>query len=97
MLGETTERFQPGLVARLVVLKLLVQPGVAWVLAYHVFDLPPIWAATAVVMSALPTGAGAFILARLYGREVSSTSGTILVSTILSFGTLSVLLIFLTP
>ena len=97
MLGETTERFQPGLVTRLVVLKLFVQPAVVWVLAFHVFTLPPLWAETAVLMAAMPTGAGAFILARLYGREAASTSGTILVSTVLSFATLSVLLIFLAP
>src|SRR3712207_9042257 len=42
MLGETTERFQPGLVARLVAIKLLLQPAVTWVLAFHVFTLPPL-------------------------------------------------------
>ena len=34
----------------------------------------------------------AFILAKLYGRETASTSGTVLVSTVISFATLSVLL-----
>ena len=92
MLIETTERFQPRLVARLVCLKLLVQPAVAWILAFHVLTLPPVWGETAVIMSALPTGAGAFILAKLYNREVAATSGTVLVSTVLSFGTLSWLL-----
>ncbi len=92
MLGETTEKFQPLLVARLVALKLLVQPAIAWVIAYKLMTLPPAWAETAVLMSALPTGAGAFILAKLYGREAASTSGTVLVSTILSFATLSLLL-----
>ena len=96
MLVETSERFQPVLVGRLVMLKLLVQPAVAWVLAFHVVSLPPAWAQTAVLMRALPTGAGAFILARLYGREGAATSGTVLVSTMVSFVTLSVLLIQLT-
>lgn len=95
MLWETNERFQPALVARLVVLKLLVQPAIAWVVAFHLVAMPPVWAETAVIMSALPTGAGAFILAKLYGKEPASTSGTVLVSTILSFGTLSVLLAIL--
>ncbi len=96
MLGETTEKFQPRLVARLVVLKLLLQPAIAWVVAFHVMVLPPAWGETAVIMSALPTGAGAFILAKLYGREAASTSGAVLVSTILSFATLSLLLVWLT-
>ena len=92
MLGETTEKFQPLLVARLVVLKLLVQPAIAWVIAFKLMTLPPAWGETAVLMSALPTGAGAFILAKLYGKEAASTSGAVLVSTILSFATLSLLL-----
>ena len=92
MLCETTESFQTALVARLVVLKLLVQPAIAWVVAFHVLTLPPAWGETAVLMSALPTGAGAFILARLYGRETASTCGAVLVSTVLSFATLSFLL-----
>lgn len=96
MLTETAERFQPALVARLVVLKLLVQPAVVWLIAFRLVTLPPAWGETAVLMSALPTGAGAFILAKLYGREAASTSGTVLVSTIVSFATLSVLLAWLT-
>lgn len=59
-------------------------------------DLPPAWASAAVLMSALPTGASAFILAKLYGREVASTSGKVLVSTLGSFATLSALLMWLT-
>lgn len=94
MVAESTERFRPLLVGRLVGLKLLIQPAVAWMLAYRVFDLPPAWAGTAVLMSALPTGASAFILAKLYGREVASTSGTVLVSTMVSFVTLSLLLMW---
>ncbi len=97
LLGEQSERFAPRLVFRLVAIKLLVQPGIAWVIAYRLAALPPVWAATAVVMSALPTGSGAFTLAQLYGRERASTSGVILVSTVASFATLSLLLAWLTP
>lgn len=92
MLGEARARFRPAIVARLVSLKLLVQPAITWVLAFHVIPLPPVWAETALLMSALPTGTGAFILAKLYGREAATTSGTVLVSTLLSFFTLSALL-----
>src|SRR3954447_19733552 len=95
MVAESTERFRPSLVGRLVVLKLLVQPAVAWLGAYKLLTLPPVWAGTAVLMSALPTGSSAFILSKLYGREIASTSGTILVSTVISFATLSALLAWL--
>lgn len=96
MLVQTAGQFRLGVVARLVVLKLVVKPAIAWVIAFHLVTMPPGWAETAVIMAALPTGAGAFILARLYDREASVTSGTILVSTVLSFVTLSVLLSWLT-
>ncbi len=95
MLVQTAGRFRFGLVARLVALKLLVKPAIAWVIAFHLVAMPPAWAETAVIMAALPTGAGAFILARLYDREAAVTSGTILLSTLLSFVTLSVLLTWL--
>jgi predicted permease len=95
MVAESAERFQPLLVGRLVVLKLLVQPAVAWVIAYKLLGLPPTLAGTAVLVSALPTGSTAFILAKLYGREVAATSGTVLVSTIGSFITVSFLLAWL--
>lgn len=97
MVAESTERFRPLLVGRLVVLKLFVQPAIAWVVAYRLIAMPPAWAGTAVLMSALPTGASAFILAKLCNREVGATSGTVLISTVVSFATLSVLLAWLAP
>jgi malonate transporter and related proteins len=95
MVAETTERFQPLVVGRLVALKLFIQPLVVWLLVTRVMPLPPAWGGTALIMSALPTGSTAFILAKLYGRQVAVTSGVILVSTVVSFGTLSVLIAWL--
>lgn len=91
-LAERKINFEPAVIARLVGLKLLMQPAVAGALAFGVVSLPPIWAKTALLMSALPTGTGPFILSRVYAREGSSISGTILVSTVLSFATVSGLL-----
>ncbi len=97
MVAESHSRkFRPVLVGRLVLLVLFVQPAVAWLVAFRLVDLPHAWAGTAVLMSALPTGASAFILAKPYGQEAASTSGSVLVSTIVSFFTLSVLLAWLT-
>lgn len=91
-LVDAGEKFRPGLVTRLVAIKLLVQPAVAYAIAAHVVSLPPVWVATVVIMSALPTGTSAFLLAQLYGKEAATCSGTVLVSTIGSFVTLSLLL-----
>jgi len=73
----------------LVVLKLIVQPLIAWVLAVFVFQLPPLLAHSAVLFAALPTGTGPFMLAELYRREAAVTSTTILVSTVLSVVTIT--------
>jgi hypothetical protein len=93
-LAERKFDFQPAVIARLVGLKLLIQPAVVGVLAFGAVTLPPVWAKTALLMSALPTGTGPFILSRLYAREGASISGTILVSTALSFATVSGLLLW---
>lgn len=76
----------------LVVLKLIIQPAVTWVLAAEVMRLPSIATDTAVLLAALPTGTGPFMLAELYGREAAITSDVILVSTVLSIFTLSLFL-----
>jgi malonate transporter len=93
-LAERKIDFEPAVIARLVGLKLLMQPAVVGALAFGVVNLPPVWAKTALLMSALPTGTGPFMLSRLYAREGSSISGTILVSTALSFATVSGLLLW---
>ncbi|OAE54439.1 transporter [Achromobacter insolitus] len=80
----------PG-VMRLVSGKLLLQPAVTALLAFYVFAMPPVWAWTAVLMSALPIGTGPFMLAQMYGRDARVTSRAILVSTAASVLTVSLL------
>ena len=75
----------------LVVLKLLLQPALAWALAWTL-GLPPGLVKVVVLLSALPTGTGPFMLAELHGREAAVTSSTILASTVLSLGTVTLLL-----
>lgn len=93
--AQAGQRFPAGLVAWFTFLKLIVHPALAWVIAVPLLHLPPIAAATVVLMSATPTGSSAFVLARLYDREVAACSGSVLVSTLLSFATLSALLAWL--
>jgi malonate transporter and related proteins len=75
--------------ALLVGLKLVVHPVLAWLLARFVFDLPPLLLHTAVLMAALPTGTGPFMLAEFYRREAGITARVVLASTILSVLTVS--------
>lgn len=79
----------------LVALKLLVQPLLTWLIAFVLLDLPPLWAHAALLLSALPTGTGPFMLAEYYQREAALVSRTILLSTLGSLASLSLLLVLL--
>lgn len=72
--------------------KLMVQPGLTWFFAYRVFAVPPALAQVAVLLAALPTGTGPFMLAEFYRREAGLTSKAILFSTLGSLVTLTGLL-----
>lgn len=94
-LAQRSPTQRHGAVWRIVSLKLLLHPLVTFVLVYWVFDMPPIWAATAVLLAALPVGTGPFILAKLYDREPGVSSRAILISTVLSLATVSALVAWL--
>lgn len=78
----------------LVALKMLGQPLLTWWLA-RALALPPLWAHSALLLSALPTGTGPFMLAEYYGCAAARASRTILLSTLGSLLSLSLLLILL--
>ncbi|WP_419729149.1 AEC family transporter [Lichenicola sp.] len=83
-------------VARVVALKLLLQPAITAALAFEILRLPLLWAQSAVLISALPIGTGPFMLARLYDREAGIASRATLISTVLSLITVSLLLAWIT-
>lgn len=89
--ARPTERSN-GAAVTLSALKLVVHPVLTWVLAVWVFHLPPLWANAALLLAALPTGTGPYMLAEFYQREASVVSGTILYSTLGSLATLSLCL-----
>lgn len=90
-LAEKREGTAPAMVPAclLVGFKLILQPVLTWVLASFVFELPATLSHTAVLLAALPTGTGPFMLAEFYRREAAMTSNVILVSTILSLLSIS--------
>jgi predicted permease len=81
----------------LTAVKLIGQPALTWWLAARVFGLAPALVEMAVVLAALPTGTGPFMLAEFYRREAHVTSRTILLSTVGSVITLSLLLMAMGP
>jgi predicted permease len=81
----------------LVALKLIAHPALTWLLVMRWLPLPPVWANTAILISALPTGTGPYMLAEYYQREAAMTSRVILLSTAASLVTVSILLSWLHP
>lgn len=76
------------------VIKLLVQPFIVWVIAGPIFHLPDFWLSAAVLLSAIPTGTGPFMLAQYYQAEEEGAliSRVVLFTTLGSVITLSILL-----
>ncbi len=95
-LGMTLAAFRlSGRTSTLIVictLKLLFYPLVAWFIVTAIIDLPPIWAKSVILFSALPVGANAYLFAARYDRAVGSTSAAIAVSSLLSLFTLTITL-----
>ena len=79
----------------LTLVKLVVQPGLTWWLAAVVFALPAAMVQIAVLLAALPTGTGPYMLAEYYRREAGVTSRTILFSTVLSLATLTAIMAYM--
>ena len=83
--------------ALLVTLKTLLHPLIVWVLATQVFDVPPLWVATGVLLAALPAGITPYLFAQRYGACQSTVASAVFLSTLVSVGTLSALLFVLRP
>jgi hypothetical protein len=67
------------------------------VLAWYVFELPPLAATVAVITAAIPSGANVFIMARQYDIYLGRAASAVLISTALSVVTLTFLLATLRP
>lgn len=69
--------------------KLIVHPIMIWLLIAMLFPLPPFWAASAILLGALPAGTLVFVIAQRYGVYAERISAVILVSTMFSVITVS--------
>ena len=72
--------------------KLILQPLIAWVIAGPILELPILWVNAIVILSALPTGTGPFMLAQYYKADGSVISRVVLITTVSSLLTLSLFL-----
>jgi malonate transporter and related proteins len=75
---------QPSLAALVTGLKLVAHPALVYVLAFHVFSMPPVWAGVAVLFAAAPCGLNAYLFAERYRAGVGVCASAITLSTGLS-------------
>ena len=64
----------------------------AWVIAGPILNLPALWVNAVVILSALPTGTGPFMLAQYYNADGRTISRVVLLTTVGSLLTLSLFL-----
>ena len=82
-------------IGEIVGLKLIVQPALTFVVAGPMLGLPGHLVALVVILAALPTGTGPFMLAELHGQGQRVAAGALLYSTLASVLLLPVLLVVL--
>lgn len=81
--------------ATITALSLVVHPAIAYVLAAHVFGLPPEFVRGAVVTAAMAPGVNTYVFASLYGRGQAQAASSILLATAVSVLTISMWLAIL--
>ena len=84
-----------GEVIWLSTLKTVFNPLLTLALVTYVFAMDPFWSTAAVILSAMPTGANAYVVDQQYNVHVETASSVVVVSTGMSVVTISVLLIWL--
>ncbi len=78
-------------------LKLVFMPIVAWFLATHIMNLPPLSAGVITLLAATPNGVNGYLFAQRYQRAVNSASGAVAMGTMLSVITLTVVVALIHP
>jgi predicted permease len=90
-LGGVLWRYRPegdrATIAMICAISLVVHPGVTWVLARYVFDLPTPGLRSAVLTAAMAPGVNAYMFAHLYGVAKRVNASAVLIATALSVGT----------
>lgn len=86
---------QMSTVSLICALSLGAFPALVWLMAFHVFELPPVWAGVAVLFSACPPGANAFLFASKYDAAQGSVSAAVAFGTVLSIISVTAILVLL--
>jgi predicted permease len=86
----------PRELGAIALLKLVLHPALCYVMLSLVGNFSPTWVFAAVLLASLPTATNVFVIAQQYHVWVERASASILLTTVLSVGTVTVLLYFIT-
>lgn len=82
----------PVELAPIAALKLVMHPLLCYLVLSWIGDYPPTWLFSAVLLAALPTATNVFVIAQQYGVWVQRASASVLLTTVISVGTVTALL-----
>jgi predicted permease len=82
----------PRELGAIALLKLVLHPALCYVMLSLVGHFSPIWVFSAVLLASLPTATNVFVIAQQYHVWVERASASILLTTVLSVGTVTALL-----
>lgn len=80
----------------IVVMKLLLLPTMVYFSLFHIFDINPLWAGTAVLLSSMPTGIGPYVFSLKYRACESQIASAVVISAMLSIFTSSFFILLVT-
>lgn len=82
----------PNELIPIALLKLVLHPALCYLVLSLIGNFDPTWVFAAVLLAALPTATNVFVIAQQYGVWVQRASASILLTTVMSVGTVTVLL-----
>ena len=82
----------PVEIAPIALLKLVVHPALCYVVLSAIGNFSATWVFSAVLLAGLPSATNVFVIAQQYGVWVQRASASILITTVLSVGTVTGLL-----
>ncbi|MBX3597182.1 MAG: AEC family transporter [Rhizobiaceae bacterium] len=82
----------PAELGPIAALKLIVHPILCYIAMSLIGNFDPVWVYAAVLLAGLPTATNVFVIAQQYGVWVQRASASILLTTVLSVGTVTGLL-----
>ncbi len=77
----------------IILAKVVIHPILTFLILSYIGGFDKTWMGVAVLMAALPTASNVFVMASDYKTYVDGTSNSILISTVISFVTISALLL----